>query len=134
MRAAQSPRPRVILADADPIAGGLLAQMLHLAGFDCLQAATGERALLLLREHRDGIDCLVTASDLPGLVDRAILADEFQCQRPGQPIIVLTQADRVRDTQGLSIEVARSAPEAVVALLGRLSRPAQAQTAQALAA
>src|SRR5215217_7404017 len=70
-------RPSVLVAVADAMAREVVAQMLHVAGFAVLSAATGERALLELRDRRTGIDWLVIGRGLPGLVDAAILSDEF---------------------------------------------------------
>ena len=83
-------RPCVLVAVGDPIARELLAQMLHLAGFAALLAPTGERALLELLEHRSAIDWLITGTSLPGLVDGAILSDEFRSIHPTRPALVFS--------------------------------------------
>lgn len=89
-----SPRPHVLVAVADPIARELLGRMLHLAGFTALPAETGERALVLLREHRRAIDWLVAGASLPGLVDAAILNDEFQTVHPARAALLLAAPER----------------------------------------
>jgi hypothetical protein len=86
-------RQRVLVAVEDPISRELVARMLHLAGFSALPAPTGERALLLLREHRGAVDWLVTSLSLPGLVDGPILRDEFQSVHPGRPALFFSASD-----------------------------------------
>jgi hypothetical protein len=64
--------------------------MLHLSGFAALLAPTGERALLELLEHRSAIDWLITGTGLPGLVDGAILSDEFRSIHPTRPALAFS--------------------------------------------
>lgn len=82
-------RPRVLVAVEDPIARELIERMLHLAGFSALSAETGERALLLLRAHRLSVDWLVAGASLPGLVDAAILNDEYRTLHPNRAALFL---------------------------------------------
>jgi hypothetical protein len=72
----------------------LIERMLHLAGFSTLPAPTGERALVQLREHRREVDWLVASVSLPGLVDAAILSDEFRTIHPNRAPLVLAAPER----------------------------------------
>jgi hypothetical protein len=84
-------RPCILVAVADAVTREVVAQMLHVAGFAVLDAATGERALLALRERRTGIDWLVAGTGLPGLVDASILGDEFASLHPGRKALLLAE-------------------------------------------
>jgi two-component system OmpR family response regulator len=84
---AQSTRPTVLVVETDAMTREILAQLLHVAGYEVLTADTGERALLTLREPGQRIDWLYTDVTLPGLVDGWILAEEFHHQHPLRPII-----------------------------------------------
>jgi CheY-like chemotaxis protein len=81
-------RPCVLVVEQNAVGRELLQRSLHLAGFETLGASTGERALLLLREHGRKIGWLVTSRTLPGLVDRGILADEFHSYHPSRIVLV----------------------------------------------
>lgn len=89
-----SPRPcRVLVVDNDGVSREMIAQLLEGAGFQVLQAGTGERALLTLRECGRRIDWLFTAIDLPGLVDGWIVGDEFRLAHPGRPVVFARSGD-----------------------------------------
>ena len=60
---------------------------LQAAGYDVVSAGTGERAFVLLREWPRRIDWLYTATELPGLVDGWILADQYHQAHPSRPVI-----------------------------------------------
>jgi CheY-like chemotaxis protein len=114
-------RQWVLVAVEDPISRELVAQMLHLAGFSALLAPTGERALLLLREHRGAVDWLVISLSLPGLVDGPILRDEFQSVHPGRPALLFSASDRDREQRPAETPVPFS-PAELVAELQTLAR------------
>jgi CheY-like chemotaxis protein len=114
-------RQQVLVAVEDPISRELVARMLHLAGFSALLAPTGERALLLLREHRGAVDWLVTSLSLPGLVDGPILRDEFQSVHPGRPALFFSASDMDRD-QHPSGSLVPFSPAELVAELQTLAR------------
>jgi DNA-binding response OmpR family regulator len=118
----------------DPVTRELIAHMLHMAGFTALAAPTGERALVELREHRRAIDWLVASVSLPGLVDAAILRDEFQSLHPARTTLFLSASQH----QSTGPEAPVS-PAEVVAQLQALASPAEptspvAEHAPALAA
>ena len=51
MRSPQRKQPRILVVSADPKSRELTAEYLRSAGYDVISAATGERALVLLRER-----------------------------------------------------------------------------------
>ena len=83
----QPKKPRVLVVDPSPMSGQLTAESLQSEGYDVVAAATGERALILLREWPRRVDWLYTAVELPGLVDGWILADEYHQTHPSRPVI-----------------------------------------------
>lgn len=81
-------RPCVLVVEPDAVTRDLLQIALGRAGFETTSAQTGERALLVLREHRAEVDWLVTRQALPGLVDGPMLADEFHTRHPFRPVLI----------------------------------------------
>ena len=100
---------RVLVAESNPVARELLANLLRMGGFDAMTADTGERALAALRRERGAIDWLVTGIDLGGLTCGWVLADEFRAHRPDHA--VLFAVDRP-DATALGAEEAVFAGEA----------------------
>jgi hypothetical protein len=133
-------RQWVLVAMEDPISRELVAQMLHLAGFSALLAPTGERAFLLLREHRGAVDWLVTSLSLPGLVDGPILRDEFESIHPGRRALFFSASDLNREQRPSGGPVPVSPAELVSELqtLARQNAPVEpaleTSRAEALAA
>jgi two-component system OmpR family response regulator len=80
---------KVLVVDGDAVVAALLAQLLRTAGFEAVTARTGEAALALMIEQRDGIGWLVTKAALPGLVCGRVLADEFSRWHPASSAVVL---------------------------------------------
>ena len=87
MRSPQHKQTRVLLVDPNPMSRELMTEYLQTAGYDVVSTATGERALVLLREWPRCVDWLYTAVELPGLVDGWILADEYHQTHPSRPVI-----------------------------------------------
>src|SRR3954451_9665887 len=78
---------RVLVVDEDPKTNEHLGAALAQTGFSPVLTATGEQGLVLLRDRSRRIDWLYTKTDLPGLVDGWMLADEFQRAHPGRPVL-----------------------------------------------
>ncbi|HKH96738.1 MAG TPA: hypothetical protein VKA39_09470 [Beijerinckiaceae bacterium] len=85
----QDTAPKVLVVDDDAVAAALLEQLLRMAGFEAVTARTGEAALALMIEQRDGIAWLVAKAKLPGLVCGRVLADEFSRWHPASSAVVL---------------------------------------------
>ena len=80
-------RRRVLVVDDDPETRESVGQALERAGFAPTRAATGEQGLVLLREWPRRIGWLYTKTELPGLVDGWILAEEFHQAHPSRPVL-----------------------------------------------
>jgi CheY-like chemotaxis protein len=121
----ESGKVRVLVVEDEPIAREILGDLLKMAGYDVLSVRTGEQALLTLVQERGRIDCLLTAVELPGLVDGWMVADEFRASDQAMPVVF---AAKSRPNEGPWLEgaafVARpvlppAAVEAVKELTGR---------------
>jgi CheY-like chemotaxis protein len=78
---------RVLVVDSNPETREQLGAALAQAGFSPVLASTGEQGLVLLRDRSRRIDWLYTKTDLPGLVDGCMLADEFQRAYSGRLVL-----------------------------------------------
>jgi len=83
---------RILVVEGDRIARDLLGSFLGAAGYEVAAMASGEAALLALRERRGRFDHAVIGAGLPGLVCGAVLADEFRACNPGGSALVLKGA------------------------------------------
>lgn len=108
----QDTAPKVLVVDDDAVAAALLAQLLRMAGFECVTARTGEAALALMIEQRDAIAWLVAKAELPGLVCGRVLADEFSRWHPASSAVVLATIAPVQAVEML--KVVRAAAQACV--------------------
>ena len=119
-----SDRPRVLVVEDEPIARGILADLLKMAGYDVLSSHSGEQALLTLLYERGRLDCLFTAVELPGLVDGWMLAEEFRVVDAALPVVFATRSQPVEGSGDGTAFVARPvlppiAVEAVKKVTGR---------------
>ena len=80
-------KPRVLIVEDEPIAREILSDLLRMAGYEVLSDHSGEQALLTLLRERGRIDCLLTAIELPGLVDGWMLAEEFRVTNAALPVV-----------------------------------------------
>jgi len=78
---------RVLVVDDDPETRESVGEALEQAAFSPTLAATGEQGLVLLREWPRRADWLYTKTELPGLVDGWILAEEFHQAHPSRPVL-----------------------------------------------
>jgi DNA-binding response OmpR family regulator len=92
---------KVLVVDDDAVAAALLEQLLRMAGFEAVTARTGEAALALMIEQRDGIAWLVAKAKLPGLVCGRVLADEFSRWHPASSAVVLATIAPVQAVETL---------------------------------
>jgi CheY-like chemotaxis protein len=127
MRSPQQKPTRVLVVDQNPMSRQLTAEHLQATGYDVVSAATGERALVLLREWPRRTDWLCTVVELPGLVDGWILADEYHQTHPSRPVIYADGKSVERRAKPHAIFLQRLAsPMAVL----RVLRQAEALSAQ----
>jgi len=116
-------RERVLVVDDDAETRESVGQALDRAGFAPTRAATGEQGLVLLREWPHRIDWLYTKTELPGLVDGWILAEEFHQAHSSRPVLyrVPLHAKRQSQERGIALTTPVSSRRVVEVIL-RLSR------------
>jgi CheY-like chemotaxis protein len=83
-------RPTVLIVEDEVLIRESLANHFGDAGFQVLQAETGERACSLLRTAKNRIDWLFTDIRLPGEIDGWRLAEEFRRAHPFRPVVYAT--------------------------------------------
>ena len=71
----------------------LVVEGLKGAGFDVLEAESGEQALDLLRQHGDAIGWLFTDIRLPGVINGWNVAFEYRFHNPTRPVVYATGYD-----------------------------------------
>jgi CheY-like chemotaxis protein len=96
-------RRRVLVVDDDAETRDRVREALARAGFEPTLAATGEQGLRMLRDWPRRIDWLYTKTELPGLVDGWILADEFHQAHPSRPVLYGAPLHAKRQAYGRDI-------------------------------
>jgi CheY-like chemotaxis protein len=79
---------RILIVDDNSIMREHLASSLRAKGAEVVTAATGEQALLRLRDWSKPIGWLYAKAALPGLIDGWILADEYHDTHPGRSAVI----------------------------------------------
>jgi two-component system OmpR family response regulator len=116
---------RILIVEDQPIARDILADLLRMAGYEPISAATGEQALLTLVRERDRIDGLFTELELPGLVDGTIVVEEFRSQRPSGQVVFASRyedAGRRCAERTAFVRSPVSPPKVVEAFAGLMGR------------
>ena len=81
-------RLRIVSVDDDPLVSFNTSAMLEELGHTVFAAASGARALEILR-HEDSIDLLITDQVMPGMTGSE-LAGTIRAERPDLPVIIAT--------------------------------------------
>ncbi len=109
---AELSRASVLVVEDEPLILEIMSDELNDAGFDVIQAATGEEAVTIL-QRPDIIDLLLTDIRLPGSIDGWSVAEHARRRSATMPVIYVT---------GYSSEPARRVPNSV--LIMKPYRPA----------
>lgn len=80
-------RPRLLIADDEPLYLETTSQLLKKAGFDCVCVSDAESTIAVLREQ--SIDLLLTDLNIPGNLKLELLRSG-RSQWPRLPVIVVT--------------------------------------------
>jgi len=78
----------LVVEDEDEIRA-MLVELLEEAGFEVVEAGTGDLASVVLQSMR-GLDALVTDVHMPGELDGVALASLFRQRYPERPILYVT--------------------------------------------
>jgi DNA-binding NtrC family response regulator len=112
----------VLIVDDDPIACGLLHNILRAAGFNVEATSHPETGLLELCRQRSHIAWLVTRVRLPGLVDGWLLADEYHRHHAYRPVVLLTAEGEAKDGPAIdAVSVPHGSPMRVLETLKALA-------------
>ncbi|MET0427487.1 MAG: response regulator [Microvirga sp.] len=113
---------KILIVDDDPIACGLLHNLLRTGGFDVESTSHAEIGLLELCRQRSRLAWLVTRTRLPGLVDGWILADEFHRHHADRPVILLLGEGDAADGPSIdAVSVPHGSPMRVLEILKALT-------------
>jgi CheY-like chemotaxis protein len=124
----------VLVVDDDPIACGLLHNLLRTGGYHVEATSSPEAGLLELCRQRAGIAWLVTKTRLPGLVDGWILADEFHRHHGSRPVVLLTGDGDTRDGPSIdAVSVPNGSPMRVLEILKALTETSTVRAVPPLA-
>ena len=84
----QNRRPTALVVDDQPLLRIDMADVLDLAGFETLEAADGDTAIVLLEEHHLDVAVLFSDVDMPGSRDGFALAREVAVKWPKISIVI----------------------------------------------
>ncbi|MBV9735923.1 MAG: response regulator [Acidisphaera sp.] len=82
-------RTRILVVEDEPLIREMMAETLDDAGYDVLQAESGERASRLMQEP-DSIDLLLTDVQMPGSLDGVAVAEQAHAHDPDLPVLFVT--------------------------------------------
>jgi DNA-binding response OmpR family regulator len=78
----------VLLVEDEPLIRKIMAESLEDAGFDVLQAGTGDEAISLILDPPATITVLVTDFHMPGEADGADVASRIREKWPDLPVVI----------------------------------------------
>ena len=91
----------ILLVEDEPSVRQVTAQTLGFLGYHVLEAADGEAALQIWREHEASIDLVLSDMVMPGGMTGLELVAELAALRPGLKVIVATGYSEEMVTQGI---------------------------------
>jgi CheY-like chemotaxis protein len=80
---------RILLVEDENLIRVMLSEMLQDAGYDVVEAATGDEACTLMHGV-SGFDVLLTDIQMPGQADGIDVAHQFQAHHPNAPVVYMT--------------------------------------------
>ncbi len=78
----------VLLVEDEPLIREIMAESLEDAGYDVIQAATGDEAISVIRDRQIMITALVTDFHMPGGADGAEVASRLRERWPDLPVVI----------------------------------------------
>jgi two-component system response regulator FlrC len=113
---------KILIVEDDPGLREALADTLALAGFKCIQAESGEEALLLLKNH--AVDLTISDVQMPGMSGLNLLKS-IKAQYAKMPVLMMTAYGTINDAvqaiqDGASNYIAKPfAPEVLVNMVNQ---------------
>jgi CheY-like chemotaxis protein len=92
-------KARILLVEDEPLIRALLAETLHEADFDIVEAGNGEEAMATL-ERQDGFDLLLTDVHMPGRFSGVDVARFARARDPDLPVVFATGRPETLDDFG----------------------------------
>lgn len=80
---------RVLIVEDEGLVRVLMADVLTEAGFEVLEAASGDEAICLL-DYPNDVDLVLTDIQMPGHADGNLVANTAKRQNPDLPVIYMT--------------------------------------------
>ena len=78
----------VLLVEDEPVIREIMSESLADAGFDVVEAASGDEAVALIRAHAHPYSILVTDFHMPGGTNGADVAACGRVEYPGLPVVI----------------------------------------------
>lgn len=78
----------VLLVEDEPVIREIMAESLADAGFDVVEAASGDEAMALIRTRVHAFTILVTDFHMPGVATGADVAACLRVEYPGLPVVI----------------------------------------------
>jgi two-component system, OmpR family, response regulator len=122
--------PTILVVEDEAVVRDLLVTELQDVGYQVVSVDTGEKALAVLQDGKQGIDWLFTDIRLPGIIDGWRVADEFRLTHPFRPVVYATafapEQARQQQLHGSYFFRKPYRPGQIVAAFRRLSTDLQA--------
>jgi len=80
--------PSILIVDDEPLLLLGLSEFLQQSGFNFLEAANADEAIVVLQHNDSGIDVVFTDIRMPGSMDGVGLAKWIRRNRPGLPVLL----------------------------------------------
>ena len=92
---------RALVVDDEAVVRKMMATLLSDAGFDCIEADSGEKALSVLKDAGDQLPAIgLLDLKMPGM-DGVDLANAMQRDHPDVPIVAVTGSMKMYDIEDL---------------------------------
>ena len=120
----------ILLVEDEPLIREVMTESLQDAGFEVMQAESGDRAFELIRNPPVRFSALVTDFHMPGRIDGAGVASRMRKAWPSIPVVIVSGRPEVLRQQwereeGYGLLRKPYLPQQLVDLVRRLVQPGQ---------
>lgn len=78
----------VLLVEDEPVIREIMSESLVDAGYDVVEATSGDEAVAIIRAHAHQFSILVTDFHMPGIANGADVAACLRTEYPGLPVVI----------------------------------------------